>query len=99
MCSGFGNVFGTFGARTAESAPTLPLPLRSRKRANERMPASDLMSDRLPRPSPRRAAMKARTSAGVGFARKPPVFMKAGDVCEVEIEGVGLLSNPVVDGE
>lgn len=40
----------------------------------------------------------AGTPAGVGFARKPPVFMKAGDVCEVEIEGVGLLSNPVVDG-
>jgi len=41
----------------------------------------------------------AGTPAGVGFARKPPIFMKAGDVCEVEIEGVGLLSNPVVDGD
>lgn len=41
----------------------------------------------------------AGTPAGVGFARKPPVFMKAGDVCEVEIEGVGLLSNPIVDGD
>jgi 2-keto-4-pentenoate hydratase/2-oxohepta-3-ene-1,7-dioic acid hydratase in catechol pathway len=41
----------------------------------------------------------AGTPAGVGFARKPPVFMKAGDVCEVEIEGVGLLSNPIIDGE
>jgi len=39
------------------------------------------------------------TPAGVGFARKPPVFMKAGDVCEVEIEGIGVLSNPIVDGE
>ncbi|NDZ17477.1 5-oxopent-3-ene-1,2,5-tricarboxylate decarboxylase [Variovorax sp. WS11] len=38
------------------------------------------------------------TPAGVGLARKPPIFMKAGDVCEVEVEGVGLLSNPVVDG-
>ncbi len=37
------------------------------------------------------------TPAGVGFSRKPPRFMKAGDVCEVEIEGVGLLRNPVVD--
>jgi 2-keto-4-pentenoate hydratase/2-oxohepta-3-ene-1,7-dioic acid hydratase in catechol pathway len=35
----------------------------------------------------------------VGLARKPQIFMKAGDVCEVEIEGVGLLSNPVVDGD
>ena len=41
----------------------------------------------------------AGTPAGVGFARKPPIFMKAGDVCEVEIEAVGLLSNPVVDGD
>ena len=37
------------------------------------------------------------TPAGVGFARKPPLFMKAGDVCEVEIEKIGLLRNPVVD--
>lgn len=31
------------------------------------------------------------TPSGVGFARKPPVFMKAGDVVEVEIEGIGVL--------
>jgi acylpyruvate hydrolase len=37
------------------------------------------------------------TPSGVGFARKPPLWMKAGDVCEVEIEGVGTLVNPVVD--
>ena len=35
------------------------------------------------------------TPAGVGFARKPPRYMKAGDVCEVEIEGVGILRNPI----
>lgn len=35
------------------------------------------------------------TPAGVGVARDPKVFMKAGDVCEVEIEGIGLLSNPI----
>ena len=35
------------------------------------------------------------TPPGVGFARKPPVFMKAGDVAEIEIEGLGVLSNPV----
>lgn len=35
------------------------------------------------------------TPAGVGFTRKPPLFMKAGDVCEVEIEGIGTLSNPI----
>ncbi len=37
------------------------------------------------------------TPAGVGWSRKPPRFMKHGDVCEVEIEGVGTLSNPIVD--
>ena len=35
------------------------------------------------------------TPAGVGYARNPPVWMKAGDTIEIEIEGVGLLSNPV----
>jgi 2-keto-4-pentenoate hydratase/2-oxohepta-3-ene-1,7-dioic acid hydratase in catechol pathway len=37
------------------------------------------------------------TPYGVGFVRKPPVFMKAGDVCEIEIEGIGILRNSVVD--
>jgi len=37
------------------------------------------------------------TPSGVGFTRKPPVFMKSGDVCEVEVEGVGTLINPVAD--
>lgn len=37
------------------------------------------------------------TPSGVGFARKPQLFMKAGDVCEVQIEGIGTLVNPVVD--
>jgi acylpyruvate hydrolase len=35
------------------------------------------------------------TPGGVGAARKPPVFMQPGDVFEVEIEGMGVLSNPV----
>lgn len=37
------------------------------------------------------------TPAGVGYARKPPVWMKAGDTIEVEIEGIGTLSNPIRD--
>ena len=37
------------------------------------------------------------TPFGVGFVRKPPLFMKAGDVCEIEIEGIGILRNGVVD--
>lgn len=35
------------------------------------------------------------TPPGVGFARKPPVYMKDGDTVAVEIEGLGVLSNPV----
>jgi acylpyruvate hydrolase len=35
------------------------------------------------------------TPPGVGFARKPPVYLKDGDTVEVEIEGLGVLSNPV----
>jgi 2-keto-4-pentenoate hydratase/2-oxohepta-3-ene-1,7-dioic acid hydratase in catechol pathway len=38
------------------------------------------------------------TPAGVGFARKPPVYLHAGDVVEVEIDGLGVLRNPVVQG-
>jgi 2-keto-4-pentenoate hydratase/2-oxohepta-3-ene-1,7-dioic acid hydratase in catechol pathway len=37
------------------------------------------------------------TPGGVGWSRKPPIFMKAGDVCEVEIERIGVLRNPVAD--
>lgn len=35
------------------------------------------------------------TPEGVGFARNPPEFLKAGDVVECEIEGIGVLRNPV----
>ena len=37
------------------------------------------------------------TPSGVGLARKPPLWMKAGDVCEVELEGLGVLSNPIIN--
>jgi hypothetical protein len=67
--SGFGKVLPIFGARTAASAATLPLPLRSRKRAKERAPAKPRMSERPPIPAARRAAMKARTSCGVSLER------------------------------
>lgn len=36
------------------------------------------------------------TPGGVGARRNPPLFMKDGDVCEVEVSGVGILRNPVV---
>jgi 2-keto-4-pentenoate hydratase/2-oxohepta-3-ene-1,7-dioic acid hydratase in catechol pathway len=37
------------------------------------------------------------TPSGVGFARKPPVWLKPGDSVSVEIEGIGTLSNSVIE--
>lgn len=37
------------------------------------------------------------TPAGVGVSRKPPQFLKVGDVCRAEISGLGVLENPIVD--
>jgi 2,4-didehydro-3-deoxy-L-rhamnonate hydrolase len=36
------------------------------------------------------------TPAGVGIFQKPPIFMKAGDVVEIEAEGIGILRTPIV---
>ncbi len=36
------------------------------------------------------------TPGGVGARRNPPLFMKDGDICEVEVSGVGVLRNPVI---
>ncbi len=36
------------------------------------------------------------TPAGVGLFQKPPVYLRAGDVVELEIDGIGVLRNPVV---
>lgn len=38
------------------------------------------------------------TPPGVGFARTPPVYLRAGDIVEVEIDGLGVLSNSVLGG-
>ena len=37
------------------------------------------------------------TPAGVGFSRKPPVTLQPGDVCKLEITGLGTLENPIKD--
>ena len=37
------------------------------------------------------------TPHGVGFARKPPVYLQAGDTVSIEIEHIGTLTNPVID--
>ncbi|MCO6410850.1 fumarylacetoacetate hydrolase family protein [Hoeflea alexandrii] len=39
------------------------------------------------------------TCSGFGSIRKPPEFLNSGDVVEIEIEGIGTLSNPVADEE
>jgi acylpyruvate hydrolase len=39
------------------------------------------------------------TPSGVAHARKPPAWMRHGDVCEIEIEGIGILRNPIEDEE
>ncbi len=36
------------------------------------------------------------TPAGVGAGRKPPLWLKRGDTCEVEIEGIGVLTTPII---
>jgi len=40
-------------------------------------------------------AIMTGTPSGVGFARKPPVFLKPGDIVEIDIDGIGTLRNPV----
>ncbi len=37
------------------------------------------------------------TPSGVGFARKPQLFMRPGDTCEVTVQGIGTLRNTIVD--
>jgi 2-keto-4-pentenoate hydratase/2-oxohepta-3-ene-1,7-dioic acid hydratase in catechol pathway len=37
------------------------------------------------------------TPHGVGFVRKPPVFLKSGDTVTIEIEKIGSLTNPVIE--
>ena len=37
------------------------------------------------------------TPAGVGYARKPPIWMKAGDTVEIEVPGIGKLVNTIRD--
>lgn len=39
------------------------------------------------------------SAEGVGILRQPPLMLQAGDICEVEIAGIGVLRNPVVDAQ
>ena len=38
------------------------------------------------------------TPSGVGFTRTPPVFLKPGDLLETRIQGLGTLTNPILQG-
>ena len=38
------------------------------------------------------------TPAGVGVFRRPPIFLRPGDLVRLEIEGIGVLENPVIAG-
>jgi 2-keto-4-pentenoate hydratase/2-oxohepta-3-ene-1,7-dioic acid hydratase in catechol pathway len=44
-------------------------------------------------------AVSTGTPCGIGYFRKPQVFLKPGDLCRLEIEGIGALENPVVAAE
>ena len=46
---------------------------------------------------PSTTAVVTGTPAGVGYPRKPPIFMKPGDHVEVEVEGLGILVNTIAD--
>lgn len=37
------------------------------------------------------------SAAGVGVLRQPPLMLQSGDVCEIEVAGIGILRNPVVN--
>ena len=39
------------------------------------------------------------TPSGVGYAREVPTFLQPGDVVEIEVEGLGVLRNPIVEGD
>jgi 2-keto-4-pentenoate hydratase/2-oxohepta-3-ene-1,7-dioic acid hydratase in catechol pathway len=39
------------------------------------------------------------TPSGVGYVRNPPIFLAHGDIVEIEIEGIGILKNPVIDSD
>lgn len=94
---------------TADALPAGATPLRIQTRVNGRSMQDSNTSDMI-FPVARVIALLSEfmtlepgdliatgTPQGVAHARKPPAWMKAGDVCEIEIEGIGVLSNPIKD--
>ena len=101
---------GAFGPwmATADEIPdpgALSLETRLNGEVMQSAPISDLLFDvpclveYISRIFPLQAGdvVSTGTTGGVGRARNPPVFLKPGDRIEVEVSGIGTLSNPVVD--
>ena len=102
---------GGFGPHlvTADELPPGCIGLHIESRLNGRVMQSASTTDMVFHVAPTIAMMSAcmtlepgdvivmGTPAGVGYARKPPVWMVDGDVIEIEIEGIGILRNPVVN--
>lgn len=100
--------FGPFMV-TADEVPTLGKGLKIESRLNGNVMQSD-NTDNMMFPVAETIAditqgmtlepgdiLVTGTPSGVGHARKPPAWMRHGDTIEIEIEGVGLLSNPIED--
>lgn len=96
---------------TADALPSGATPLRIQTRVNGKTMQDSNTSDMI-FPVARTIALLSEimtlepgdmiatgTPQGVAHARKPPAWMKAGDTVEIEIEGIGVLSNPIKDEE
>lgn len=94
---------------TADALPAGATPLRIQTRVNGKTMQDSNTSDMI-FPVARTIALLSEimtlepgdmiatgTPQGVAHARKPPAWMKAGDTVEIEIEGIGVLSNPIRD--
>ena len=96
---------------TADELPAGCKGLRIESRLNGRVMQSASTTDMVFHVAPTLAMMSAcmtlepgdvivmGTPAGVGYARQPPVWMKPGDVIEIEIEGIGTLRNGVAPAD
>ena len=96
---------------TADELPAGCKGLRIESRLNGRVMQSASTTDMVFHVAPTIAMMSAcmtlepgdvivmGTPAGVGYARQPPVWMKPGDVIEIEIEGIGTLRNGVAPAD
>lgn len=100
--------FGPWMVSADEIAPDQQMTLVTRLNGQEMQRATtDMMIHSIPRqiayisafiPLEAGDVIVTGTPGGVGNKRTPPVFMKPGDVVEIEVSGVGVLRNTIVDG-